>query len=393
MNDTDFPWTERILKIPYALAAKWTSPDTQLYEELVSLGNEELVSAAARWREDGGASASTFLYRSVEFCLLRFMGRDRQTNENRWRNLQPLVSPEDEGDDIDASAIPIDGSPSPDVALETANLAAAALAKLPPLRRAILQAHLNGMPSGEMASRLEVTSQSIVYQLNAAIDYLRRSTIAHPKRLHTGNIESIERWREHAPATYNRRSRKAAARAGKRSREAAIARRALLGHVYVHAWYLVDREAKVALGPAGASAAEALATQGIHVEIHGSSSRIAAACLGWPELTAGQANVLSLMANGQPRTSREVASVLAQYRPVVVNTRIVELCRAGLLAAIGKGAPTSKGGQPPTVYHIADAALASRGPVCCYEPMAGRALRKIVDNTWDVREREKETNP
>lgn len=62
--------TEKILKIPYALACKWARPGTQRYDELVSDGNLALVNALRTWREGGGASLSTHCYNAVSLTLL-----------------------------------------------------------------------------------------------------------------------------------------------------------------------------------------------------------------------------------------------------------------------------------------------------------------------------------
>jgi RNA polymerase sigma factor (sigma-70 family) len=61
------------------LAARWTKEPRVPYEDLVSIGNMAAIEAVATWKETGGASVSTWVYRCARNAIMYFHNTNKYT--------------------------------------------------------------------------------------------------------------------------------------------------------------------------------------------------------------------------------------------------------------------------------------------------------------------------
>lgn len=170
-------WTPELLNVPYAIAAKHAAPGTNLFDELVSAGNEALVTAAARYDSSRGATLATFVYGAVKWKILDAINPDRRgSNKLRWARLASLDEPIGDKKQTLGDLVATDHC-DPALPLEQAEnsqIVDRLLRKLSPLARvAYVLRNCDGLSVAAIARRMHLTHKEILLALRRARTHLR----------------------------------------------------------------------------------------------------------------------------------------------------------------------------------------------------------------------------
>jgi DNA-directed RNA polymerase specialized sigma24 family protein len=173
------PLTDRILNIPKVVARRYAKLRSELYEELVSLGNEVIVTYARKWRPDGGMKFDSYLMMAVIYKLREASGKtgSRSTKASRWRKTANLSDYGTDGKKtIGESLVDTDDSPT----LDDRDAAEFLLGKLTALERLAIESFY-GDRAGieETARRIGRSRKSAGKTLKDARDKIDR----HKRRL------------------------------------------------------------------------------------------------------------------------------------------------------------------------------------------------------------------
>jgi RNA polymerase sigma factor (sigma-70 family) len=224
--------TERMLNIPHALAKKRSRGNEQLYEELVSVGNEALMEAYHSFQPDKGASLTTHLFCRVDLAGRMHVDPTRRTSENRWRRLSALG--EMDGNVTDS----VEGGGD---ALEKREWLENTLRKLPPLQKAVyVLSVVEKLPAKEIGRRIGRCTKT-VGELRKKAEKKIKYIVRRMGRSYAGHSPK----NKNPPRNENQR--KASAQS---ARERAVANRAL-GNIPVagECWYMVDDDKNTVTGP------------------------------------------------------------------------------------------------------------------------------------------------
>ena len=373
-----FPWTDRLLNIPRALAQKYARNDTGLFDDLLSVGNLALVEAAARFDPALG-KAATYLYGHVDRTLRNHTNPRRYSPESRWRKLTSLDAPRGEGlEAIDFLADP--RSVAPDAPPIIEEQYQEVMRRLRPRERVIL--HLRHVE--------ELTLREIGERLGVCVERVRQLLLRIHKRLRSGSLVHESRRGKPAPAgliafARNRpaaKERKRLAASAEGCTAAALARR-MTGEVLAWGRYLIDHDGRRLLGPYRTVEA-ALTSQGVtQLKRCGNKRHYASAALGWPCLSPLAARILDTLLTHGPTTVRRLAEACG-CKPPGVHCEFLALRRHGWLRMAAPPRPRHRRGTTPAVWEATEAAAQQRGPVCRFEVMRGKDAIRFKEEGYAV---------
>lgn len=156
------------LKIPRAVAASYARPGTDAYEELVAVGNLEVVRSAGVYDpERGEATPESFIYGNVRYAIRGWAYGRKNHQTYRWAKLVPLDEPGEDGLTL-GEKLPAPPAPAPDEGLERL------LAGLSAEERGALYArHVEGRKKAAMARERGVSIAEVTKLLARAERNLR----------------------------------------------------------------------------------------------------------------------------------------------------------------------------------------------------------------------------
>ncbi len=193
--------TDRLLNIPMAIATKHAKPDTDAWDELVAVGNLELVRAANQFDAAFGVKPITYLWRCVNLVVARAAGaiqsvRDgvpRDGHVQRWAKLSSLDQALEDAGFIPADAPEVD----PSLEADSAALLTHILRGLSPIDRALYRLrHERGLGIKDIAPLMgggggDWTPAAVKWRLTHIESYLRRRADAVGRPRGEGNLVAI----------------------------------------------------------------------------------------------------------------------------------------------------------------------------------------------------------
>lgn len=320
----------RHLKIPYAVAAKFSRGDQEKFEELASVGNIGLVRAAARYEDGKGSTLASWLYAGVELRVRGYLSWCKRKGKIPTVSLDTVV-----GDDLTLSGALVGGEP--DLSPEHQEVIDKALDLLTPTQRAAIVMHYQqGMTLREIGKILNLSYEWIRREILVAKATVARSGLAtergRHRRLHA-DVSFIQEWEKQNPEASERRWEKARAKMVATMKEKAAIRRAT-GHIYTHEYYCIDPVAKRLYGGF-------------------KSDKLAVAWLGVEPIgEKNQATIVRLCGAFETFTLRDFAAT--GIREGTVSQSLLDLARKGVVESVGRGKVAARGGQPPMAYRRTD---------------------------------------
>ena len=238
--------TERILNLPRAIASGYAHPETNAFEELVSVGNLALVQAARYWRPDKGGSLSTLAFKAIHNRIRSSLDTsNRSRHAARWNTAISLEQLEEsilksaDGDGGDC-ALAVDDRNSEEE-YDNHELVEHLMVKLSPAQRACVWMRVrDGLCWYEIADRLQVSKPTAMLIFTKAILAMRKAGSRLGRKVCRDRVFPIQHMaggtpQQRSAASLYRRQR---ARADHAS-----------GKLPLRCYYVVSDQDKVVVGP------------------------------------------------------------------------------------------------------------------------------------------------
>lgn len=262
--------TPRILRIPYAVAAKYAPKNTNKYDELTSYLNVEMIRLANSYDPTRGTKLSTFLFRWLK--VKAWDQGNREIANKSWRERVSCFGDMKIGDRKYLTCEPtVNGDL---IHKENADLIERVLSKLDSVSRNIyVTHHVDGVTMEEIGSRIGLSKDSvnrrmrkIQKKISVILRTLGRSTVSYKRSMNKARSH-LKSLPDHVKSRTEEKRRKAISEAVKGK---LLSKNLMRGKVpaqiqtdsgRLKCRYLVDDEERKVFGPY-TSARKAVATEG-----------------------------------------------------------------------------------------------------------------------------------